>query len=261
MSAMTNFLETTILNTMRGQAATAPAGVYVALFLSNPGESGTGGTEVGYSGYARQAVSFGAPVEDGAATKISNTAEIVFPTPMGAGGVATHAAIMSAATGGNALAYRELTNPVTLANEVSPRFFVGEIVLSISGGNLDPAFKAKILNYFRGTSIAGFSPYLAMYDGDPASGGAELAGAGYARLPLTLSAPAEQPNGQALSMNTNSAQSAPANVNWGGWAYGVIMDALTGGDRVWVKQNAGVYVMTNGARADIQSGQISVALN
>lgn len=49
----TDYFERLTLNLLRGQSATAPVRVYIGLFLNNPGDEG-GGTEAGYSGYARQ---------------------------------------------------------------------------------------------------------------------------------------------------------------------------------------------------------------
>ena len=57
---MTNYMETAVLNLFRGISITAPQKVYMALFLSNPGESGTG-TEANYTGYSRVEVSFSTP--------------------------------------------------------------------------------------------------------------------------------------------------------------------------------------------------------
>ncbi len=262
MSAMTNYYETTMLNTMRGQAAVAPPAVYVALFLSDPTETGTAGTEVSYTGYQRQALALSSPTTTGTTVQVSNTTEIVFPTPTGAAGTVTHAAIMDAATGGNVLVYKQLTNQIVLTAETSPRFAAGEIALTMSAGNMDPTFKVKILNFLRGTTINGFAPYLGLYNGDPTTGGAtELSGTGYARLPLVLDVPTEQVSGQMQTANTNAAQSQPATVNWGQWAYGVIMDAETGGNRVWYKQNLGTYNMNNGAQAYLRAGDITLALN
>jgi hypothetical protein len=261
MSVMTNAYETLVLNTMRGTTATAPASVYVALFLSDPTESGTAGTECSYSGYARQVLTLSAPSAVGTTVTTANTEQIVFPTPPGASGTVTHAAIMDASTAGTMLVYKALSNPVTLTSETAPRFAAGEITLTMAGGNLDPTFKVKVFNYLRATSISGFAPYLAMYNGDPQASGTELAGTGYARLELTFDTPAEQVSGQMQSANTNATQSAAANVNWGTYAYGVIMDAETSGNRVWYKSNAGSYTMNNGAQVYITAGAVTIALN
>lgn len=261
MSVMTNYFETAILNTMRNITATAPSAVYVALFLSDPTESGTAGTEVTYQGYARQAVTFTTPSSSGTTITCSNSDQIVFPTPNSAAGTVTHIGIMDAPSGGNMLVYKSLNDPITLTSETAPRFNVGEISLSLSGGNLDPTFKTKILNYLRGTSISGFSPYLALYAGDPQSGGSELSGTGYARMELVFDTPEEQISGQMQSANTNATQTSPASSNWGNWSFGVIMDAQAAGNRVWYKENAGTYTMNNGAQAYITAGAVTIALN
>ena len=56
-----DYLETGFLNVLRGMTFTAPAKCYLALFLNDPGESGTIGTEIAYAGYARKAIDFSEP--------------------------------------------------------------------------------------------------------------------------------------------------------------------------------------------------------
>lgn len=264
MSVMTNYFEEKILQTMRGTTATAPAALYLALFLSDPTETGSAGTECNYTGYARQLLTLTAPaVNPDVATNVNvyNTAEILFPTPTAAAGTVTHAAIFDAATGGNMLVYKQLAQSIVLNSETAPRFAQNELLLSMSYGNLHPDFKKKVFNWLRGTSITGFDPYFALYDGDPVSGGAELSGTGYTRISLVFDAPVEQPSGQMLMTNTNTATGSPAASNWGTWNYGVIMTAASAGDLVFYKQNAGSYSMNNSAQVRIEAGAIKVALN
>ena len=61
----TNYFENLMLNVARQQNISAPATVYLALYQSNPSDTGTGGTEVSYTGYARQAITFSAPAVSG----------------------------------------------------------------------------------------------------------------------------------------------------------------------------------------------------
>ena len=126
---------------------------------------------------------------------------------------------------------------------------------------MDASYKMRVLNWLRGTTISGFTSYLALYNGEPASGGTELTGTGYARMAVTFAEPAEQVSGQMTMQNNAAMESAAANVNWGTWAYGVILDAATGGNRVWTAKNAGEYAMQNGAKAYFDAGTIQVALN
>lgn len=257
---MTNFYELTMLNTLRGIAATAPANVYLALFLSNPTETGTAGTEADYTGYVRQKLEMGTPTQSGNTVKSTNSAQITFPTPTGNVGTVTHAAICDAQNGGNVLIYKQLDNPIVLTSETSPRFAVGDVVLTMAGGNVTTELKTKILNYLRGQSMNSVSAFIALYNADPSGGGTELSGTGYARIPVTFDAPEEQANGQMRMINNNSAQSEAAQ-SWGSWAYTVIMDAETGGSRMWFSQNQAIYNMSGGARAYVDPQTISLALN
>lgn len=261
MSAMTNYMETKMLNAMRGTAEAAPVSVWVGMFLSNPGESGTGGTEVSYEGYVRQQLQLTAPTASGNTVGCTNSEALVFPTPPGSSGTVTHVAVFDAQTGGNMLCYAALNNNIVLTSETSPRIQSGNVQLSLSAGNMDASYKMRVLNWLRGTTISGFTSYLALYNGDPASGGTELTGTGYARMAVTFAEPAEQVSGQMTMQNNAAMESAAANVNWGTWAYGVILDAATGGNRVWTAKNAGEYAMQNGAKAYFDAGTIQVALN
>lgn len=76
MTDKSDFLEDTILNhVLRNVAYTPSVTVEVALFTTLPGEDGTGGVEVSGGSYARQTVTFAAPV--GGAS--SNQGAITFP--------------------------------------------------------------------------------------------------------------------------------------------------------------------------------------
>ena len=116
MSAMTNHFEQLILNTMRGITAVAPANVYVALFLSDPTETGVAGTEADYTGYVRQTLELDTPTASGTTVTCKNTSQVTFPTPEANVGTVTHAAIMDAQTGGNVLIYKQLDNPIRIAD-------------------------------------------------------------------------------------------------------------------------------------------------
>lgn len=103
----TSYLETKVLNhVFRGQTFTAPTSLYVALFTS------TG--EVTGGGYARQQITFSAPVTEGDSSYISNDAEIRFPIAMADWGEITEAAIYDAETGGNQLDRVTLDVPRTV---------------------------------------------------------------------------------------------------------------------------------------------------
>jgi hypothetical protein len=102
--SFSNFLETEVLDhVFGGNAYTAPATHYLALFTGAPGEAG-GGTEVSGNAYARQSVAF--TVSGNLAT---NTAAVEFPTATGSYGTVTHVGVFDALTSGNLMCYAALS--------------------------------------------------------------------------------------------------------------------------------------------------------
>jgi hypothetical protein len=113
MSSFTDHTESLVLNWLfTTNTATRPTAWYVGLFTAAPGETG-GGTEVSGNAYARKAT--GTITVSGTATTATNSAAIEFdPASGGNWGTITHAAIFDASTGGNMLAYAELTTARTI---------------------------------------------------------------------------------------------------------------------------------------------------
>jgi hypothetical protein len=102
--SFSNFLETEVLDhVFGGNAYTAPATHYLALFTGAPGEAG-GGTEVSGNAYARQSVAF--TVSGNLAT---NTAAVEFPTATGSYGTVTDVGVFDALTSGNLMCYATLS--------------------------------------------------------------------------------------------------------------------------------------------------------
>ena len=125
MAEMSNFLEDALINaTLRATTYTSPATVYVSLWTSDPTDAGSG-TEVSTSGtgYARTAVTFGAP-SGGAST---NSADVTFPTALASWGTIGWIGINDASTGPNLLYHTAL--------DVSKTIDTGDI-FKITTGNL-----------------------------------------------------------------------------------------------------------------------------
>lgn len=109
--SFSNYLENKVLDHVFGGVAyTAPTTLYVGLFTSNPGETGSG-TEVSGGSYARQTIAFTVT-----GSQASNTAAVEFPTATASWGTITFAAIYDALSGGNLLAYGALTTSKTIDN-------------------------------------------------------------------------------------------------------------------------------------------------
>jgi len=107
--SFSNFLENKVLGHVFGATPyTAPTTLYVGLFTSSPGETGSG-TEVSGGSYARQTIAFTVT-----GSQASNTAAVEFPTATASWGTITFAAIYDASSGGNLLAYGALTTSKTI---------------------------------------------------------------------------------------------------------------------------------------------------
>ena len=130
--AKTNFAEQAILNhILRGSSMPNVSQVYVALFTTDPGETGTG-AEVAGGGYARQAASFTAPVAQVApdtGSQCENSAAVVFPEATASQGTVGYIGIMDAPAGGNMWYKGPITVPkaVDVGDEIT--FKLGAIKL------------------------------------------------------------------------------------------------------------------------------------
>lgn len=191
-----DYLETGFLNVLRGVTFAAPTKVYLALFLNDPGDSGAAGTEISYAGYARMEIAFSEPAASNGGIGIQNLSDITFAAPADPAGTVTHIAIMDSLVGGNMLARSELTESLVIGANEPPVFLAGDVLFYLTG-NMSNAFKTKLLNLFRGTSILGISPHFSLWNGSPEETGSELAGDNYARAALTFSAPSERPDARA----------------------------------------------------------------
>ena len=127
MTAFTNYLENKILDhVFRNTAYTPPAAVYVGLFTAAPGEAG-GGTEVSGGSYARELLGAGAA----ASGVIGNGSDIEFATATADWGTVTHIGVFDAVSGGNLLAYAELTQAKVIAEDDTLRLLTGNLTIAV----------------------------------------------------------------------------------------------------------------------------------
>lgn len=131
MANFSNTLEGQVLNHFfRNTPTTAPTTHFMALFLNNPTDAGTG-TEVSGTGYVRQPITFGAPAQiDGKGT-IKNSAEVEFPQAGSNWGTVTHGAIYTASTGGTMLVWAPLNNPKIIETDDILKVLVDEFVVTL----------------------------------------------------------------------------------------------------------------------------------
>lgn len=128
MSSFTDFTESLVLNfLLTTNSVTRPTAFFVGLFTVAPTDAG-GGTEITGSGYARVATGT-ITVSGTSPTTATNAAAIEFaPASGGNWGVVVAAAIFDASTGGNMLAFANLSTSRTIND--------GD-VLRIPAGDLD----------------------------------------------------------------------------------------------------------------------------
>ncbi len=262
MSIATNYFENLCLNPLRGLPANAPAQVYVALFLTNPGETGAG-TEVTGGGYARQPVTFSAPAETSAGVQsISNIASIVFPTASAAWGTITYVALMDSISAGNMLHYIQLSTPKEGLQSSTISFVAGELRIDATG-QFTTYYKTAALNLLRGNSIAAIAQtYLSLHTADPGEAGSfsgEVIAATYTRKAAAWGTPAEQGTGN-MTM-TNSGEIAFPQVGstaWGSISYFGVCDASSGGNMILRAAASPVINFVDGDRMTVTAGTFTI---
>ena len=113
MSSFSDYTENLVLTYLfTNDSVTRPTAWYVGLFTAAPSDTG-GGTEVSGSGYVRKVT--GTITVSGTGTTATNSAAIEFAAASGGNwGTVTHAAIFDAETGGNMLAWAQLTTARTI---------------------------------------------------------------------------------------------------------------------------------------------------
>lgn len=127
---LSTYFANEILNWIKGtDTDTAPTTVYVALYDGNPGDDGSGGTDVTEDVRAagRVAITFGS-----IATKaMSNSADVDFGTSDGAADL-THFGVWDDATAGNLLGYNALITPRTVEAADPVKFATGSLVINLA---------------------------------------------------------------------------------------------------------------------------------
>lgn len=126
MDAKSDYLEDALLNhVLRNTSLTSPATVYLALFTVAPTDVG-GGTEVSGGSYARQVITFAAPVSG----VVSNSGAVTFPTATASWGTVVAMGIFDAVSGGNLLYYGALTTSKVIDNGDQISFANGALTVA-----------------------------------------------------------------------------------------------------------------------------------
>jgi hypothetical protein len=119
-----------VLNVLNGNNLSGVT-PFVALFSVAPGDDGSPGTELSGNGYARQAITFGAPgPATGNAQQVANTNNIQFGPSAGADWLQAVAfGIFDAQTNGNLLYWNTLVTPKIVQQGDFGQFAPGSLVV------------------------------------------------------------------------------------------------------------------------------------
>jgi len=160
---------------------------------------------------------------------------------------------------GNMWLFGELTIPLEIRANQQPSIYAGDI-LYFSSGTFADAFQTRILNLLRGTNIPALAPHLALFDGNPQSGGGELSGGAYDRPAIAFNSPVAQPGGQMQIQNTAITRFPAPTTTWGLWAWDTIMDTDTGADMLIVMQNPNPETLQKNYVPMVNAGDYRVAI-
>lgn len=266
MSALSNYTENKLIDHLfRTASFTKPATLHFALFTAAPAEDGTGGTEVSGGNYGRAAVtgsdaSFTAPVDAAPGRKTANANPITFGAPGAAWGTITSWGVYDAVSGGNLLAYGNLTAAKTIgANDPAPEWPAGAFVFTARFGTT--VLNDLILNHlFRTAAFAKpANLYFGLYTAAPteAGGGTEVAGGSYARAAVacadaSFAAPVL---GDGHTENSADIPFLAPTANWGAVLAAGVFDAVSGGN-LWIFDDFPAVNVNNGdAAPKIAAGQ------
>ena len=117
------------------------------------------------------------------------------------------------------------------------------------------------MNTLRGTNCSGFSPYVGFCNGDPTGAGSEFSGNNYSRVSVTMTAPAQQASGAALSQNSADILSGVATGNWGALNTVAIFDASSSGNAYAVISLGTSYNATSGYAVGFHAGDLQFSVN
>ena len=259
----THHFEAMLSNVFRGVAAVGVNNLFLGLFITSPGNSGQDGIEVSYAGYVRQPIGFIAPYAESNRVNTRNAADILFPLPTTDVADVAHLGVFDSAVpgSGNCFLYGSLTEPLPVRANVQPHVAAGETRWFVLGDH-SREWKTRAFNILRGQTFSGFSSHVALFNGDPQDGGAELFGEAYERVSVIFSAPSAQTGGATGISNSETATFPRPLSEWGFWTHSAIMDRDTGGNPMFVLQtHSDPLLLRRGYRPRLNPGTITIAVD
>ena len=158
------------------------------------------------------------------------------------------------------LAYGKLVEDLDIRSGESPVLMAEEVVV-FSTGQLSKTYKKKLLHVFKGESIQGVKPHLALFNGNPENGGAELLGDNYERVLIEFKSPEESSSGQSIISNSNEVIFNRPSTDWGVWNFTAVMDNKTNGEPIWIYDRGIVKELKRGYMPKAEVGALKFAIN
>ena len=127
-------------------------------------------------------------------------------------------------------------------------------------GNMSSYYRTSVMNVLRGSAVTGFSPYVALYNGDPNTTGQELSGGNYARFAATFTNPT-QLSGGSMVQNNNDILSSISTASWGTMTHIAIYDASTGGNMFAAMSLGKSYSVPMGTAVGFHTGDLQFTIS
>jgi len=274
MSNASNWLEEAVLNHFfRNTPATSPAQIFLALYRTNPTDSDTG-VEVSGGAYARQQITFAAPVTGSGTLTISNNNSITFPKAT-ADWTATNETVgfwgvRTAQLGGNLLAYGEFRSDTApnggkYAVLTGDRYNVepGIISIVLSGRASTWLQNAIFSHFFRNTPVTGPAQvFLGLFRTDPTNQdvGVEITYPEYNRQLVTFTAPVDAA-GTSVIRNSVTLRFPRPSTNVGSVPFFGLRSALTGGNLLAFSPWSIAREISSGMEFSVDPGLLEVGID
>ena len=129
--SFSDYLENSLMDHLFRKAIfTAPANLYVALFTSDPGETGASG-EVTGTNYARVSTT-GSDWSTSSGGQIDNDSLIEFNIATGSWGTVSHFGLWDSGSTGNFIGGGSVTSATSIGDGDTPRFPAGSLTVTLS---------------------------------------------------------------------------------------------------------------------------------
>lgn len=266
MGSLSDYAENELVDHVCNGAYTPAATVYVALSEADPLDTGAGMSEADYTGYAREAITFGAA----ATRKVAQSGTITFDPCTAGSNDATHWAIFDALTSGNMLAHGALNDTVNIVAGNTPSVASAEIEVEISADKMSNYLAHKLLDLmFRNQAYSVPDTYVALTtatiaDADTGSTITEVSGGSYARKQVNVnggSSPTWALASAGATSNAADAAFADPTADWGTVVAACVCDALTAGNVLFYDNGVTDQAINNGDTVKFASGGFDFSIS